>query len=296
MASMDNVRRQRERHHVFSNLFSGAVAGAVAKSTIAPLDRAKIVFQVSTNKAFSFRKCFRFLQNTVKQDGYRALWKGNAATMVRIVPYAGISFTTNEHFKSYLSQDGHLSNHRRFLAGSMAGITASSLTYVLEVMRARIACQPEHKTMRSSARLIWAEQGYRSLFRGLVPTLFGVFIYGGTSFTVYGILKKRHTSEKEISFYQRFAYGAIAGGISQTISYPIDIVRRRMQTGGILGDHSERYSTVRSTIKHIRETEGIRKGLYKGLSLNYVKGPVAVGISYTVFDFVNQKISGQYSS
>jgi len=42
---MDNVREQRKKPHVFSNLFSGAVAGAVAKSTIAPLDRAKIVFQ-----------------------------------------------------------------------------------------------------------------------------------------------------------------------------------------------------------------------------------------------------------
>jgi len=293
---MDNVREQRKKPHVFSNLFSGAVAGAVAKSTIAPLDRAKIVFQVSTNKAFSFKKCGRFLRDTVRKDGYRALWKGNAATMVRIVPYAGISFTTNEHFKSYLTQDGHLSNPRRFLSGSMAGVTASSLTYVLEVMRARIACQPEHTTLRSSFKLIKAEQGYRSLFRGLIPTLFGVFIYGGTSFTVYGILKKQHTSEREITFYHRFGYGALAGGISQSVSYPIDIVRRRMQTGGILGDHSERYSTVRSTIRHILETEGVRRGLYKGLCLNYVKGPVAVGISYTVFDFVNQKISGQYSS
>lgn len=291
---MDNVSSRRKKH-VLSNLFSGAVAGAVAKSTIAPLDRAKIVFQVSTNKVFSFKKCYRFLHNTVRQDGYRALWKGNAATMVRIVPYAGISFTTNEHFKSHLSKDGHLSHPKRFLAGSLAGVSASSLTYVLEVLRARIACQPDHKTMWTSFNLIRAE-GYRSLFRGLIPTLFGVFIYGGTSFTVYGILKKRHSSEQDISFYRRFGYGALAGAISQSVSYPIDIVRRRMQTGGILGDHSERYATVRSTIKHILETEGVRRGLYKGLCLNYVKGPVAVGISYTVFDFVNKEVCGQYSA
>ena len=53
--------------------------------------------------------------------------------MVRIVPYAGISFTTNEHFKSHLSKDGHLSHPKRFLAGSLAGVSASSMTYVLEV-------------------------------------------------------------------------------------------------------------------------------------------------------------------
>ena len=53
---------------------------------------------------------------------------------------------------------------------------------------------------------------------------------------------------------------------------------------------------LRSTIKHILETEGVRRGLYKGLCLNYVKGPVAVGISYTVFDFVNKEVCGQYSA
>ena len=82
---------------------------------------------------------------------------------------------------------------------------------------------------------------------------------------------------------ETMAFGAVAGMIGQSASYPLDIVRRRMQT-----KPKCEYRSIVSTLKKVKAEEGIIHGLYKGLSLNWVKGPIAVGVSFTTFDFFNK--------
>ena len=50
------------------------------------------------------------------------------------------------------------------------------------------------------------------------------------------------------------------------------------------------YTSIWATLFHVAKTEGIRKGLYKGLSMNWIKGPIAVGVSFTTFEFVQRHL------
>ncbi|KIH61746.1 hypothetical protein ANCDUO_07976 [Ancylostoma duodenale] len=95
-------------------------------------------------------------------------------------------------------------------------------------------------------------------------------------------------------------FGAFAGLIGQSSSYPLDIVRRRMQTGrlqpgdGVLRSLITIYKNALFALTSLLLilfplfSEGLKRGLYKGLSMNWVKGPIAVGVSFTTYEYIRQ--------
>ena len=62
-----------------------------------------------------------------------------------------------------------------------------------------------------------------------------------------------------------FWAGAVAGLLGQTASYPLDIVRRRMQTGAQLG-RGNKYNTVWGTLTIVYRYAKLLKGCIWGLS------------------------------
>lgn len=277
-----------DQQKVVTALIAGAMAGALAKTTIAPMDRTKINFQI-TNRPFSAREAVTFIINTVRQSGFFSLWRGNSATLVRIIPYSAIQFSSHEQYKIWLNRDNkkHLPPHLRFLAGSMAGVTSVALTYPLDLCRARMAVTPKdtYKHIGQVFMKMCRVEGFRSIYRGFTPTMLGSIPYSGSSFFTYETLKKIHAEMhqgRDPNPIERMSWGAMAGLVGQSASYPLDIVRRRMQTAGLTG-HATDYSTILGTVRSVLAEEGIR-GMYKGLSMNWVKGPLAVGISFSTFD------------
>lgn len=96
-----------------TSFFSGGLAGLIAKTLVAPLDRIKIIFQVLsfpfslifiiqvTNEKFSLRNTPKILRYVVEKEGLFSLWKGNSAMILRIAPYAALQFMTYEQMKAW---------------------------------------------------------------------------------------------------------------------------------------------------------------------------------------------------
>lgn len=137
--------------------------------------------------------------------------------------------------------------------------------------------------MRHVFGQIWINEGPKALLRGYWATIFGVIPYAGTSFFTFETLKRKHhgkhnsriwvqkqianissfplvllfqsklelTGEKRPQALFSLGYGALAGVIGQTTSYPLDIVRRRMQTVGMMKNPPNNYRTMISSLKFI---------------------------------------------
>lgn len=293
---------------------SGGVAGAVSKTVIAPGDRVKIIYQVDPNRQFSLRAAFKTGKRIVEKGGILSLWNGNGATMLRIVPYASITFLSFERYHdafkwslgideaSLASMDAKQRSEAkkwsvlaRFLAGSFAGATSTALTYPLDFMRARYAAHwdplhPRYPSYYTAFGEVIRLEGWRTLYRGLTPTLVGIMPYAGSSFACFETVKQQLVarqnlkSDAELPVYQRLIAGSFSGLVAQSLTYPLDIVRRRMQV------HPDKYATVLQALVEIYRHEGLRNGLYKGLAMNWIKGPIAVSCSFTVNDLVKHRI------
>ena len=74
---------------MLKHLMGGALAGLLAKSIIAPLDRVKILLQINM-PGFHGRGVLGAMSAIYQREGLRGLWRGNSATALRVVPYAAI--------------------------------------------------------------------------------------------------------------------------------------------------------------------------------------------------------------
>ncbi|KAM3181568.1 hypothetical protein ACTXT7_014112 [Hymenolepis weldensis] len=234
-----------------SNFAIGGLAGCCAKTVIAPLDRAKINFQTS-EMSFNLKALLRFFKKSYRTAGITSFWRGNSATLIRIFPYAAVQYGVHERMKHFLGLT-NISNEssaisqvrlRRFIAGCTAGSASVALTYPLDLVRARMAIteRVKYANFFDVARMTYQEEGLLSLYRGFTSALLGILPYSGIAFSTFETLKewrlRRRTSPdgqfpQSLRPVENLLCGALAGVLGQTASYPLDIVRRRMQTAGV---------------------------------------------------------------
>ncbi|XP_065183603.1 solute carrier family 25 member 16-like [Sycon ciliatum] len=285
--------------YTMKTLVSGGVAGCCAKTTTAPLDRLKILYQAKNQHYAKLQIWSGFLAIYSKESllGY---YKGNGAMMARIFPYAAIQFTAYERYKKILMKMPQLGPLNKFASGSLAGITAVTFTYPLDIVRARLAFQVNENKYRGIVHTLFSmmreEGGARAVYRGFVPTILGMIPYAGVAFYTYEALKFvcfNHFPEyltmetghgAVLSVPGSLGCGACSGLIAQITSYPLDVVRRRMQ----LSTSKTHTDGCVRTLVNVYRQDGVRYGLYRGVSLNFIRVVPQVAVSFTVYEKMKQ--------
>lgn len=175
------------------------------------------------------------------------------------------------------------------IAGSLAGLTASMLTYPLDFIRTRMAGTIGFQSMgivKTAMCTIHAE-GILALFRGMTPTLIGAIPYEGIKFGVYDVVlrtmvrRNQESGVLEINVLQSTMAGGIAGAVATVLTYPNDTVRRRMQ---MQGQHGKvLYKSTLGCYRNLWRAEGIA-GFYQGLLPTIIRAFPNMGIQFAAYE------------
>ncbi|KAL6630034.1 hypothetical protein ACP70R_029799 [Stipagrostis hirtigluma subsp. patula] len=272
-------------------LVSGAVAGAVSRTFVAPLEtiRTHLMVGTGTGGADSMAGVFRWIMRT---EGWTGLFRGNAVNVLRVAPSKAIEHFTYDTAKKFLTpkagEPPMIPIPTPVVAGALAGVASTLCTYPMELVKTRVTIEKDaYENVVHAFVKILREEGPSELYRGLTPSLIGVVPYAATNFYAYETLKRlyRRASGRrgrgDVGSAATLLIGSAAGAIASTATFPLEVARKQMQVGAVAGRQA--YRNVLHAMYCIVKSEGVG-GLYRGLGPSCIKLMPAAGISFMCYE------------
>jgi len=169
-----------------------------------------------------------------------------------------------------------------------------------------VTMKQPYRNMMDAARTIVRDEGILSLYKGAIPALL-LTSHGGVQFVAYEYLKKHfhYARAKRIKgtkvmerFHLSIGYvtiGAIAKIIASTTTYPLQVVKSRLQqrsgealeltSSGDVKVAKKVYIGFINTVQQIWVKEGI-SGFFKGCITNAVRVAPGAAITFLVYESV----------
>jgi solute carrier family 25 phosphate transporter 23/24/25/41 len=299
------------------SISAGAFAGCVTRFCTSPLDVLKILFQVNAMPvphalAQSSVSIHRVCRNLYRSEGLRGFWKGNLAGCCRLGPYSGVKFFIFDSLQSQFQTDKPNTAQRAFF-GAVAGMIATVSVYPMEVVRTHMIIQPSRGKKNFSGihgglRWIYRKEGLRGLYRGGLSGLVGSIPFEGIQFACYEYGKSYTVQQRfpawrwqepqktELNVLDHMMIGSLSGICAQTVSYPFDSVKKRLQAQTLYGvsvsEQQRRYyhGMMDCFQKVIREEGPL--ALYRGTIPNTLRIVPYSAVMFTSYEAAKKFLSG----
>ncbi|GAB2224264.1 hypothetical protein Drorol1_Dr00005016 [Drosera rotundifolia] len=282
---------------------AGAAAAMVARTFVAPLERLKLEYIIRGEK----RNILELIKAIATTQGLGGFWKGNFLNILRTAPFKAINFCAYDIYRRQLrkfSANEETSNSQKFIAGAAAGITATILCLPLDTVRTSIIATGGEKWVGvfSAFGNIIQNEGFLSLYKGLLPSIISIAPSSAVFYGVYDILKssflrspegKRRIQKMrqqgveltalgqlELGPLRTLLYGAIAGACAEAATYPFEVLRRQLQ----MQVKDARLNTLATFIKIVQQ--GGIPALYAGVLPSLLQVLPSAATSYFVYEFM----------
>eukprot|EP01002_Notosolenus_urceolatus_P013687 NODE_457_length_2073_cov_29.924407_g363_i0.p1 GENE.NODE_457_length_2073_cov_29.924407_g363_i0~~NODE_457_length_2073_cov_29.924407_g363_i0.p1 ORF type:complete len:443 (-),score=152.39 NODE_457_length_2073_cov_29.924407_g363_i0:745-1953(-) len=281
---------------VIGRLASGCVAGCASRTLTAPIDRLKMLMQMGSAPEGQ-KGIVGGLRAIYKEGGFRAFFRGNGTNCLKVAPETSIKFLFFDLLKSRFSSDhGNPTVLERFVAGGLAGAGAQAVIYPLEVAKTRMCLSSPgaYRSIGDCLVKVVKTNGVKGLYAGLLSSVGGIVPYAAIDLTVLSLLKDAaariyadRASDPGVPVM--LACGMMSSTAAMLATYPLNLVRTRLQAVGMPGARD--YTGIRDVFVKTYRAEGYF-GFYRGLFPNMLKVLPATGVSYAIYEFLNDRFVG----
>lgn len=170
---------------------------------------------------------------------------------------------------------------RHLVAGALAGAVSRTCTAPLDRTKVMLQVKgAQFNTINACMRHMMNEGGFLSLWRGNGMNVMKIAPESALKFLAYEQSKLAIKSEAygELDIGKRFIAGSIAGSLSQTVIYPLEVLKTRLCLR-----HTGQYKGVIDAALKIFYHEGI-KAFYRGYLPNLIGIIPYAGIDLAVYE------------
>ncbi|RZB40541.1 Mito carr domain containing protein [Asbolus verrucosus] len=286
---------------------AGGSSGFITRMLCQPLDVLKIRFQlqvepISKSNLSKYHSILHATNLIIKEEGVKALWKGHIPAQLLSVSYGIAQFWTFEVLSrqvSLLNLPSSVSPVVNFSCGSLAGCSATLVSFPFDVVRTRLVAQSEtHKVysgILEAFKSISKKEGFLMLYRGVWPTFLQIGPHAGVQFMCYKIFDscyKYIVNSPNTTLTSSLVSGSLAGLCAKIVVYPFDLAKKRMQIQGfeqgrMVFGQLFKCKGLNDCLVKIYQMEGLN-GLFKGLSPSLVKAVCTSALHFSSYEMICQ--------
>ncbi|KAI9322279.1 mitochondrial carrier [Dichotomocladium elegans] len=276
----------KNRPSAAADFIAGNLSGMAQVIVGQPIDTIKVRLQLDHGR---FKGAIDCAIQTIKNEGFFALYKGMASPLVGIGAVNALLFAAYSQFKNLLeARSGQtLTIGQIALAGAGAGAVNSVLASPVELLKVRLQAQygSEGRIFRGPidcARHLIQQDGLaHGLFRGTYATLLREIpayagFYSGFEFT------KRFLTcdQRDPATISQLMLSGSAGGMAYWLSsYPFDVVKSVVQNQ----ETPPRGLYMTKVMQKIVANNGV-VGLFRGLTPAVLRSIPAAGATFTTYE------------
>jgi len=272
------------------DFLAGGVAGAVAKTCTAPIERVKLLIQTQdanpkiisgeVKRYTGIVDCFTRVSS---EQGFSAFWRGNTVNVIRYFPTQAFNFAFKDTIKAMFPKYNPKTEFWQFFAsnmasGGLAGAGSLTIVYPLDYARTRLASDvgsgnPQFSGLFDCLTKTMAAGGFFSMYQGFGVSVVGIVAYRGPYFGLYDTLKAKNPfkdSKGPINIASKFAIAQFTAIVAGFISYPFDTVRRRLQMQAEKPKEEWLYNGTLDCAVKIVKDEGLG-AIFKGFGANVLR-------------------------